>query len=104
MHSVRQAGERPAARVVEMRPRVIQQFTAIFLVSREGDVWRVYDSDSLHGWGRRMPSDSSDVVSRVFVGIGRATTKRIHHFKSTEDRSLTADRLQAQLDAAKPVS
>jgi len=87
-----------SARAVEERPRVIQQFTAIFLVSQSGDVWRVYDSESPKGWGRRIPSKNPATRTRVFVGIGQPNGMRVYRFGAEEAREVSAQELQRQLD------
>jgi hypothetical protein len=85
-------------RSVEHGPRVIQQFTALFFVSRDGDVWRIYDSESLNGWGRRMPSTSISSATRVFVGIGRTTAPRLYRFGPDDARDVIPEVLQQQFE------
>ena len=48
-------------------PRVIRHFTSIFLVSRAGELWRVYDTDAPDGADRQMPSPGSRLPHRLFV-------------------------------------
>src|SRR5215475_4869762 len=46
-------------------PRVIRQYTSIFLVSRAGELWRVYDTDAPNGIDREMPSPTSERARRA---------------------------------------
>lgn len=79
-------------------PRVLQQFTSIFLVSRFGELWRVYDCDEADGTNRRMPSETSDAAGRVFVSLTDDVQERMHAFGKSEDRRLEPSLLQAQLE------
>ncbi|HEX4681843.1 MAG TPA: hypothetical protein VH277_03985 [Gemmatimonadaceae bacterium] len=83
---------RPAA-----EPRVIQQFTSIFLVSRRGDLWRVYDSATPDGAERRMPSASSTHPYRLFLALARRSELRVHAFAPDESREVDPVSLQEQL-------
>ena len=79
-------------------PRVLQQFTSIFLVSRFGELWRVYDCDEPDGHNRRMPSETRDATGRVFVSLADEPQERLHQFGPSEDRRLEPTLLQAQLE------
>lgn len=79
-------------------PRVLQQFTSIFLVSRFGELWRVYDCDEADGTNRRMPSETNDAIGRVFVSLTDDVQERLHAFARSEDRRLEPNLLQAQLE------
>ena len=79
-------------------PRVIQQFTSIFLVSRCGELWRVYDSATPNGTDRTMPSPGSTLPFRLFLALARKTEVRIHAFRPGEARDIAAPSLQPQLD------
>ena len=79
-------------------PRVLQQFTSIFLVSRFGELWRVYDCDETDGTNRRMPSEANDAAGRVFVSLTDDVQERMHPFAKSEDRRLEPNLLQAQLE------
>lgn len=79
-------------------PRVIQQFTSIFLVSRCGELWRVYDSATPNGTDRTMPSPTSTLPFRLFLALARKTEVRIHTFTPTASREINARSLQHQLD------
>jgi hypothetical protein len=79
-------------------PRVIQQFTSVFLVSRSGELWRVYDCDAPDGSVRRMPSALSARRARAFVALARTPEVRIHGFALDETRDVSPQALQHQLD------
>lgn len=84
-------------------PRVIQQFTSIFLVSRYGELWRVYDSSAPDGADRKMPSAGSTLPQRLFLALARKTEVRVHTFLPGESRDVDPASLQAQLDESKGV-
>jgi hypothetical protein len=79
-------------------PRVIQQFTSIFLVSRYGELWRVYDSTAPEGADRRMPSSGSVLPLRIFVALARKSEVRAHAFAPGSARGTDPVSLQEQLD------
>jgi hypothetical protein len=84
----------------EAVPRLVRQLTTLFLVTPEGDVWRVYDSDEPSGAARFAPTSNPSVRSRVFVGSGPQPIARIYLFRDGEPRSTAADRLYEQLSAS----
>jgi hypothetical protein len=79
-------------------PRVIQQFTSIFLVSRFGELWRVYDSAAPDGAERKMPSPGSSFPYRIFLALARKSEMRVHTFGPDGKREIDPVSLQAQLD------
>jgi len=79
-------------------PRVIQQFTSIFLVSRYGELWRVYDSAAPDGTDRRMPSTGSTLPHRLFLALARKTEVRVYTFAPGERRAVDPVSLEQQLD------
>lgn len=79
-------------------PRVIQQFTSVFLVSRYGELWRVYDSAAPDGAERKMPSAGSTSPYRVFLALARKSEVRVHTFAPGESRDIDPVELQRQLD------
>jgi hypothetical protein len=83
-------------------PRVIQQFTSIFLVNRFGELWRVYDSAAPDGADRKMPSSGSTLPYRIFLALARKTEVRVYAFASSDGRETDPVSLQAQLDRSKP--
>jgi len=78
-------------------PRVIQQFTSIFLVSRHGDLWRIYDGASPDG-AETTPSPRSTLPVRIFVPFGRKHQMRARVFALYESREIDPESLQIQLD------
>jgi hypothetical protein len=85
-------------------PRLVRQFTALFLVTPTGDVWRIFDSDDATGESRFSPSSDPAVRTRVFIGSGAQPAIRVYAFQQSEGRSIGAERLYDQLQAAKPRS
>ena len=81
-------------------PRLVRQFTALFLVTPQGSVWRVFDSDDASGESRYAPSSDPRVATRVFIGSGAKPLIRVYAFPPGEPRSISADRLYDQLLAA----
>ena len=79
-------------------PRVIQQFTSIFLVNRYGELWRVYDSTAPEGADRKMPSPGSTLSHRLFVALARKTELRVHTFAPGARHDTDPVSLQEQLD------
>jgi hypothetical protein len=81
-------------------PRVIQQFTSVFLVSRLGELWRVYDTGDPNGAERLMPSSLSTRRYRLFMGLARKTQVRIFEFAERAPRDVDPVSLQAQLESS----
>jgi hypothetical protein len=81
-------------------PRVIQQFTSVFLVSRLGELWRVYDTADPNGAERLMPSSLSTRRYRLFMGLARKAQIRLFEFAERAPRDADPVALQAQLDAS----
>ncbi len=88
----------------DVAPRVIQQFTSVFLVSRAGELWRVYDSDATDGSGRKMPSAGLTPRSRVFIAIAQTSEIRVRRFRVDEPHGIRPDELQDQLNSALPLA
>src|SRR4051812_35570826 len=84
-------------------PRVIKQFTSIFLVGRAGELWRVYDSSSPNGADRTMPSAGSNAAYRLFLGLARKSEMRAYAFTADTSREIDPASLQRQLDASRAV-
>lgn len=84
-------------------PRVIQQFTSIFLVGKVGELWRVYDSSSPNGADRTMPSTESNARYRLFLGLARKSEMRAYTFTADGSREIDPASLQKQLDASRAV-
>jgi hypothetical protein len=81
-------------------PRVIKQFTSVFLVSRLGELWRVYDTYTPDAVHRQMPSAESHRKYRVFVALARKTQIRVYTFDTNEPKPVDPISLQEQLDAS----
>jgi hypothetical protein len=79
-------------------PRVIRQYTSIFLVSRAGELWRVYDADAPESIDRQMPSAASGLPCRLFLALARDEQLRVHRFADSESRDIDPAGLQAQLE------
>jgi hypothetical protein len=84
-------------------PRLVRQFTALFLVTPQGDVWRIYDSDDANGEGRFAPTNDPNVTTRVFIASGAQPDMKLYRFRDLEPRSISAERLNEQLVAARKV-
>lgn len=82
-------------------PRLVRQFTALFLVTPQGDVWRIFDSDDANGETRFAPSSDPNVRTRVFIGSGARPVVKVYTFAPGEPRSISAERLYDQLQAAR---
>jgi hypothetical protein len=81
-------------------PRVVRQANAVFLVSPQGAVWRIFDSDDATGESRYPPGTNPFARSRVFMGSGPTPALKIYAFRVDEPRSVGAERLHEQLLAA----
>lgn len=84
-------------------PHVIRQFTSIFLVSRHGELWRVYDGDASDASDRAMPSARSTHPSRIFVALTHQPETRTHRFAAGEPRPIDPAALQQQLEESEAV-
>jgi len=82
-------------------PRLVRQFTALFLVTPQGDVWRIFDSDGPDAETRSAPTNDPHVWARIFIGSGTTPVVRVYRFADGEGRSISAERLFEQLGAAK---
>jgi hypothetical protein len=71
-------------------PRLVRQFTALFLVT----------PDDATGDARYSPSSDPNVRARVFIGSGPRPEIRVYGFVAGEPRSIAAERLYEQLSAA----
>jgi hypothetical protein len=81
-------------------PHVIRQFTSIFLVSRHGELWRVFDGDASDASDRAMPSPRSTYPNRIFVALTHEPETRAHRFAAGEPRPIDPVALQRQLEAS----
>ena len=85
-------------------PRLVRQFTALFLVTPQGEVWRVFDSDDATGETRCPPSSDPHIRTRVFIGSGARPPMKFYEFQKDEPRSIGAERLYEQLLLARPLT
>ena len=83
-------------------PRVLRQFTALFLVTPLGDIWRVYDCEPT-GRGLRMPSEAGDTRARLFVGMPSARGARLVRLEPDDDHGLSPRSLQRLFDGSDPL-
>jgi hypothetical protein len=81
-------------------PHVIRQFTSIFLVSRHGELWRVYDGDVSDAADRAMPCARSTHPARIFVALAHQPETRAHRFATNEPRPTDPAALQRQLESS----
>ena len=77
--------------------RIVRQANALFLVSPQGAVWRIFDSDDAAGESRYVPASNPFARSRVFMGGGAKPTVKVYAFRVDEPRSVGAERLHEQL-------
>jgi hypothetical protein len=81
-------------------PRIIVQQNAMYLVTPEGEVWQMFDTDG-SGWlAGGIPRNDAAVLARIFVRADDALV-RIYRFGIGERRSTTAWHMLVQLERAK---
>jgi hypothetical protein len=83
-------------------PRVIRQFTSVFLVSRAGELWRVYDTDAPASADWQMPTPGSRLSHRLFVAVATKEEMRVHRFAERASHDLDPAVLQGQLEDSTP--
>jgi hypothetical protein len=84
-------------------PRVIRQYTSVFLVSAAGELWRVFDVDAVDSADRQTPSVESRLPYRLFLSLARDEQLRLHTFADRASHDIDPTLLQAQLDDSVPV-
>jgi hypothetical protein len=72
----------------------------MFLVSRSGELWRVYDSAAPDGAQRSMPSPDSTDPYRLFLALARKSEVRVHTFAPGASRPIDPLALEEQLEEA----
>jgi hypothetical protein len=82
-------------------PRVIRQFSVLYLVTPTGHVWRVFDSEDEASVTRFAATHDPSVSTRIFIGSGPRAIVRVYRFLKTEDRSVSAERLFEQLEESR---
>ena len=90
-----------AAGLPDRGPRLLRQFSAFFLVTPDGEVWRVFDSDET-GANREAPSRDPHTPARVFLASEKDDIARIYRFRDAESRVPDALLLFEQLKAGAP--
>jgi hypothetical protein len=85
-------------------PRIVRHSSAFFLVTPQGDVWRVFDSDDERGQSRYAPASDPKTRARVFVGSGAKPVVRLYLFQGEEARAMDADHLMSQMRGAEPIA
>ena len=83
-------------------PRLIAHNDTIYLITPQGEVWRVLDANQPDGEARLAPSNDPSVWARVFVGAGVNPNVRIYRFGADERRVYSAEALYRQLIGSKP--
>jgi hypothetical protein len=81
-------------------PRLVRQFSALFLVTPQGDVWRIFDSEGPETETRSTPTNDPHIWARIFIGSGATPVVRVYRFRDGESRSVNAERLFEQLGSA----
>lgn len=84
----------------EVEPRLIEQTAAVFLVSRCGELWRVFDSPAPGSAIRSMPSPTTEHPHRVFLALARRSEMRVYRFVDGAPRDIDSTTVQRQLDEA----
>ena len=82
-------------------PRVIRDFSILYLLTPAGDVWRVFDSEDGTPATRFTAADHPRVNIRIFIGGGPYPVVRIYRFFEGEDRAVSPERLFEQLNGSR---
>jgi hypothetical protein len=82
-------------------PRLIAHNDTVYLITPQGEVWRVLDANQPDGEARLAPTNDPSVWARVFVGAGTNPTVRIYRFAADERRVYSAEALYHQLMGSK---
>jgi hypothetical protein len=83
-------------------PRIVAHGGTIWIVTPQGEIWQVFDSEGPNGTMRNMPLSDDRVWARIFVRIDEDTDVRIYRFGADESRSAGPLPLLAQLKRATP--
>lgn len=71
----------------------------MYLVSRYGELWRVYDTSLPRNNTLRVtPTSTSALPHRVFVALARTPELRVHTFTPADGHAVDPSSLQEQLD------
>ncbi len=73
----------------------------MYLVSRYGELWRVYDTSLPRNTTLRVtPTSNSALPHRVFVALARTPELRVHTFTPAGEHPVDPGSLQEQLDGS----
>lgn len=82
-------------------PRLVRQSSSNFLVTPQGQVWRIFDSDDANGGTRHSPGTDPFARTRIFMGSGPAPVLRLYEFRQDETRTVAAEQLYEQMLASR---
>jgi hypothetical protein len=82
-------------------PRVVVDTRTMFIVTPEGEIWRIFDSQGTDGEPRVTPRNEPGIVARIFIKTGEERPYCIYRFGLGESRSTSPHRLFLQLERAK---
>ena len=83
-------------------PRLIAHSDTVYLITPQGEVWRVLDANQPDGEARLAPTSDPGVWARVFIGTGANPNVRIYPFGAGERRVYGADALYRQFQRSQP--
>jgi hypothetical protein len=101
MHPLAQ-GFRTSDPNIENEPRIVAHGGTISLVTTNGELWQVFDSEGPNGELRDYPLSDDRVYARIFVRMDREAEPRIHRFRDGESRSTSPIEIAGQLERAEP--
>jgi hypothetical protein len=81
-------------------PRIVAHEGTISVVTPNGQIWQVFDSEGPNGEMRPYPLSDDRVYARIFVRMDQEAEPRIYRFTPEESRSTSAVALQSQLERA----
>lgn len=81
-------------------PRIVAHAGTIWIVTPQGAIWQVFDSEGPDGSMRAYPLSDDRVAARIFVRVDGADTVRMYRFGLGESRSTGAQPLARQLERA----
>ena len=82
-------------------PRIVSHGGTMSIVTPDGEIWHVIDSEGPDGETHMSPRNHARVWARIFVEADNDETVRIYRFGSEESRSTVARMLLTQLERAK---
>jgi hypothetical protein len=81
--------------------RALPQSAAFFLVTPQGEPWRVFDVYDVEAIGEIAVSDDDQVCARAFIQDDRTL---IHRFAAGESRAVSASALLEQLRTSEQIN